>query len=1420
MAEAVQTNFDGKFGKTSLSLMTKMAASKMPGGFGLNSCREHLETRWRLQRGHQNRVLLRAVLVAPSARIADDENAKIFLDSVVKDLINESTIQMPLINEAPASHTGSIDPKFYESLHQRQKDLSLKLLEVYAESIGVDIGSSQRESAKIQDVVADLQTELDHWVAEHGEIYAAGTKPAMSPKKARVYDSSWNWAVTDLIRTYHELVSGCFTGGHQELAQISESIANRSELTLCDVIIRLQGHSDAAQHPAHDWLRDLLSRCRASWTKQPVFRGDATSTAPRTTIDENGSVHVSEVVREDSNCFTSWISKVLTVPTCKSDDQEPIICIKSKTKGGWRFNKKITTTYFEALNTAATAGVSFSGKSALLVGAGPGSIGSQVLAGLLQGGARVVVTTSSFSLATTKFFQNIYARNGARMAMLVLVPFNQGSIRDVENLLAWIHSAEDGLGWDLDFVLPFAAIGEEGRDIDSIDSKSELAHRVMLTNTIRLLGGVKRHKEAASPYCRSAHVILPLSPNHGLFGNDGLYSESKMGLESLLSKWLSEAWGQHLSICGAAIGWTRSTGLMAANDIVAEGIENLGLRTFSQQEMAFNILSLMASRMVELSQDEPIFADLTGRFDVADDLSDAVSQIRLQIQSESQILKEVKAEDDLEASLTQKEHSPEARDQQPRRLADLHLDFPELGDYETETQGVKDNLQGIMDLDRVVVCTGFAEIGPYGNARTRWQMESRGDFTTEGWVEMAWIMGLITHHNGPLRGNTDVYCGWVDVESKQPIDDMNVGTRYGKQILEHTGIRILEPSPSNGFDPYKKQVLQEVVLEGDLAAFGASQEQALQLEREHGSLAEVTKLGDDQYLVKLKRGATLLVPRALDTENHVAGQIPSGWDPRTYGITEDIISQVDRVTLYTLVCTVEALLSSGVIDPYELYNYVHLSEVGNCIGSGQGGLLSLVKMLKDRYKDKDIQSDILQETFINTVNAWVNMLLLSATGPIRTPVGACATSLESLDTAHDLIVTGKARVCLVGGVDDLSEDFAHEFANMKATVNAKDEYEKGRTPKEMSRPTASSRKGFVESHGCGVQVVMSAKLAVEMGVPIYAIVAFTGTSSDKIGRSVPAPGQGVISNVRECRPEGHSSASCTPLLDVKFRRRTLQRRQKQVEALRLSELEELEGEAQVVASEAIKNRATFDKDEFLQIRTHAINEEANMRVLDNLNSIGNQFWRGNPSISPIRGALAMWGLSVDDIGVASFHGTSTVMNEKNEFEIIQRQMEHLGRAKGNPILGVFQKHLTGHPKGAAGAWMFNGCLQMLQSGLVPGNGNADNIDAALRSFDYIAVPDRAIQTSGIAACSVTAFGFGQKGTQAIGVHPRYLYATLAPEQFDAYRAKVEKRRRAADQFFENGMIGNNLVQFKTEEPFGDSKDSIRAMLDPTARLKA
>lgn len=921
----------------------------------------------------------------------------------------------------------------------------------------------------------------------------------------------------------------------------------------------------------------------------------------------------------------------------------------------------------------------------------------------------------------------------------------------------------------------------------------------MLTNLLRLLGAVKAQKAARGYDTRPAQCMLPLSPNHGTFGNDGLYSESKLSLETLFNRWHSESWAAYLTITGVVIGWTRGTGLMSGNNSVAEGIEKFGVRTFSQQEMAFNILGLMCPAIVNLCQQEPVWADLNGGLQCLPNLKDLTSRLRADLAEKSEVRRAVVSETAIEHQVVNGAEAERLHRRhiiQPR--ANLKFEFPTIKKEEELTH--LQQLKGMVNLDGIVVVTGFAEVGPWGNSRTRWEMEAYGEFSLEGCIEMAWIMGLISNKNGT----------WVDSKTGTPVDDRDVKSKYEQSILEHAGIRLIEPALFHGYNPNKKQLLQEVVIESDMDSFETSAETAAGYKLEHADHVEISENKETgEWTVRFKKGATLLIPKALRFDRLVAGQIPTGWDPKRYGLEDDIISQVDPITLYVLVSTVEALLSSGITDPYEFYEYVHVSEVGNTAGSGIGGTTALRGMYKDRWMDKPVQKDILQESFINTMSAWVNMLLLSSAGPIKTPVGACATAAESVEIGFDTILSGKAKIVIVGGYDDFQEEGSYEFANMGATSNTEKEIAHGRTPKEMSRPTTTTRSGFMESQGAGIQILMQASLAVKMGVPIYGIIGMTATATDKEGRSVPAPGQGILTAAREA-PSKYPS----PMLNIAYRARQLSKRREQI--VQWTENEYIYLQDEITAAQ--QNDPELDVQSYMAERINQTKQEALRQEKEAQNMYGNEFYKNDPTIAPLRGALAVWGLTVDDIGVASFHGTSTVANDKNESDTISKQLSHLGRSKGNALLGVFQKYLTGHPKGAAAAWMLNGAMQILNTGIVPGNRNADNVDKYLEKFSHIMYPSRSIQTDGIKAVSVTSFGFGQVGAQVIVIHPDYLLATLDHQQLSSYRSKVEARHKKSYRYVHESFVHQNLINPKTAPPYTPAQESA-VYLDPLARAK-
>ena len=335
-------------------------------------------------------------------------------------------------------------------------------------------------------------------------------------------------------------------------------------------------------------------------------------------------------------------------------------------------------------------------------------------------------------------------------------------------------------------------------------------------------------------------------------------------------------------------------------------------------------------------------------------------------------------------------------------------------------------------------------------------------------------------------------------------------------------------------------------------------------------------------------------------------------------------------------------------------------------------------------------------SFINTTAGWVNLLLLSSSGPIKIPVGACATALQSIEIACDTLLSGKAKVMLAGGFDDFSEEGSYEFANMGATSNAETEFAMGREPTEMSRPTTTTRAGFMESMGAGVHVLMTAKTAIELGAPIRAVVAFTSTSTDKAGRSVPAPGRGALSIAREV-PAKH----VPPILDIGYRTRQLAFRRRQIAQWLANEHEMFREEI-----EAQKAQGIEIDDDYFSTRVAQIEQEAAQQEKDALATYG-MLVGTDPHIAPLRRALAVYGLTADDIGVLSIHGTSTQANEANETHIWNDILATLKRSSGNAVPIMAQKSLCGHAKGGSAAWQLAGLVQTVDSGIVPGNRNAE-----------------------------------------------------------------------------------------------------------------
>lgn len=1561
-------------------MVNKMGSAKLPGGFGLSAARSYIRGSWGLGEGRTEAVLVRALAVAPTKRLADVGAANCWLDECVLGYGSDEGLALAKGGGGRAGGAAgggagglaellaSVGPGAADALvnmlahgggagagaTKAPKGALARLAEDSREAWGHYLRGGQPEEGEAQvrrerELREEAETRLAAIEAEHGSPYEEGVRSVFTATRVRSFRSYWNWAATDLIEALnaaHKAPEGSSDGVGIALA---ESLANRCTSQL----VRIADAAASLGIPAAATVAPLL---RARHMQQPVFRPSFRPTRPSIEVQATGRPVAKEVPRECETCVADYAAAVGR-PASAASDSAPMINVRTlsdEDSTRLEVNDRATEALLGSLRRAAVEGITFQGKTALVTGCGRGSIGAQIVAALLRGGARVVATTSRLNRQSSRAFQSLYEEHGARGATLTVVPFNQASRVDVDALMSHVYGP---LGLDLDFVLPFAAINEAGRTLSTLDDKSELAHRIMLTNTLRLLGAVVEAKRSRGIVTRPAFAVLPLSPNHGVFGGDGLYAESKLGLESLMRKWSAEGWDSYLSIAGASIGWTRGTGLMSENDLVAAGVEERGCRTFSQAEMALNIVAMMAPPLVRIAGEAPVWADLRGGMHTLRDLKASVDAIRNGIHIQAAVAKAIALDAHLDAPATPGSTGTSsgagAVEAVLRRSNWTGTSFPPLP--APAPAGVSPLPVGMVDLDRTVVVVGFGELGPWGSSRTRWEMECFGQLSLEGVIELAWLTGKIRFHNGALgpqaaseaswavsEAERRAYIGWLDASSGAPVRDWEVKARYENEVLEHSGVRVIEPELFDGYDPHKKRLLRQVAMGRDLPWVEISSPAEAEEYREEAGAERVQvrqRPEDGAWEMRLLAGASISVARALQFDRWVAGQIPTGWDPKRCGVPADLASRIDRVTLFALVSAAEALIGSGLTDPYELYSYCHVSEVGSTVGGGMGGMRSIRQVFRDRFMEGDMASDSLQETFINTTAAWINMLLLSSAGPIKTVVGACATAAESVDVAVDTIQAGRAKVVLCGGTDDFGEEGSFEFASMGATSSATTETSMAREPSEMSRPMATSRGGFMESQGAGIQVLMQARLALALGSPIHAIIALTSTATDKEGRSVPAPGQGILTTAREAplpgapaaaslrrtqaagqqsrssapppraaeaapssdggsadeddgrsvasslreeeeeeeedrgrdfraheRDRAHSSADTdessllkriatagddeeavaaawTELTELRLARHhphlgLRYRRQRLEEDLRLAASREAEAamaldeeEARVRGSAAAAAAAasSFKASPHavlvsITARRAAMREEARSAVSAAMRRWCVDVCSGSPHVSPLRAGLARWGLTADDIAVASFHGTGTKANDANESAVTNSQLEALGRTQGKPVLVVAQKGLTGHPKGAAAAWMLNGLLQCMAGGQVPGTRNLDDVEPKLRAFQHLAFPNRTITLRStrpgmpaVPAALMKSFGFGQAGAEILLVHPDLLLRALPKSELDAYAQRRGQREAAAYRYHQDVLLDRQpLIAVKDAPPFAE-EDEKATYLDAMAR---
>jgi fatty acid synthase subunit alpha len=483
----------------------------MPPGYTQQRARTHLRTAWNLPSGHQSNVLLRSASSSSGGggqqkRLVSDAEAQSLLDETVRKYAAEKGLEFVDAAATAAvtqEHSGS-------SSHNAHQHAKQSLGDAQQTAGAVESVRNTEHVTALRAVRAErdaLSTELATLTAELGDAFVGGVKPVFSAKKVRRFGSSWNWAVQDLLEAVRGKASVDFEADDDDFTAAidarCEMIARRGDERLEKIVDFLISNTkdDNTAMQVLDRVREMMRQVKVKGLGALPFAGACLSdTKPKTSIDSRGKFIFEEILRTE-------------------EDSMPRVELKERTSAQqWRACDDLGETFDRVLHETSHSCPSFQGRTVLLTGAGTGSIGFELLKLLLTAGARVVVTTSRYSPPVLQAYRDAYTQHGSSSSELVVAPFNQGSQQDIENLVSFIFDASDGgLGWDVDHIVPFAAVPEGGHELDGIKRVGECS--VGLRRSCYLCHPITAHSAVMdcmrSPRLVSSHFSTSGTLRHG-----------------------------------------------------------------------------------------------------------------------------------------------------------------------------------------------------------------------------------------------------------------------------------------------------------------------------------------------------------------------------------------------------------------------------------------------------------------------------------------------------------------------------------------------------------------------------------------------------------------------------------------------------------------------------------------------------------------------------------------------------------------------------------------------------------------------------------------------------------------------------------------------------------------------------------------
>lgn len=287
---------------------------------------------------------------------------------------------------------------------------------------------------------------------------------------------------------------------------------------------------------------------------------------------------------------------------------------------------------------------------------------------------------------------------------------------------------------------------------------------------------------------------------------------------------------------------------------------------------------------------------------------------------------------------------------------------------------------------------------------------------------------------------------------------------------------------------------------GSPELFKKAQELGVELERRPAErivitgFAALTPLGNTQQTLEgLNNGRSGV--KKFDAKNFAVGiAAPVEFNPEAY-FTKKEMKGKSPLNAMAVVVAREAMKKANLLGADgKLRKDVDKRQVASWMASGFGSSQHIIDVWRQIHKkDENENEDPVINSRYVPVRAGLQIYPEELNGQVAIDLGisgwggssveACATGLSNIVEAADKIKTGKAKVAIAGGLEDVLSVYPETGIGMFAAMGVLSK--RNSEPEKASRPFDKDRDGFVLGAGGGAVVLEDLEHALKRNAPIY-----------------------------------------------------------------------------------------------------------------------------------------------------------------------------------------------------------------------------------------------------------------------------------------------------------------------------------------------